>query len=385
MITTFYVTHKGANYITRAMTDRALVFTRGEFGNGLPPGSPLTMTALTSPLGPLQISKKSAEGNSLIITTQFSNKVNGQILPGFKLTEVGLYGKLQTYDGQDDPENPETLLFYGWTTEDKADYIDTVLTEFLLNFPLTTSGTEKIEVLIDSSMVYPTWEEFDEKLSQIITSFIVENVPVTTDMFSADTTYERYPYKAVIPIQGVTESFVADVHFAPNEADSGVYATVTRTEADTVTIYARSIPLEGFTIPTIECRAAGVLNEDGPAAPGGSGGISDENVATDEEAGDVIDDVFGEGSSEDAGGDSGSDTGDDNVATDEEVKDVIDDVFGPESDESGESGGTSGAEENPDSGDSGGTEGDSGTTDEPTDGDVATDEEVQDVIDNIFG
>lgn len=172
MISGFYVTTKGQNYITRAMTDRALVFTKGEFGNGIFPadGNPLAVTALVNKLGPLTISRKKAEGNNVIVTTQFTNKVNGSILPAFKLTEVALYGKLQTYAGANDPEGAEALLFYGYTTADKADYIDAILTEFMLNFPLTTSSAATIEAVIDDSMVYPTLEEFRAAAGEKITA-----------------------------------------------------------------------------------------------------------------------------------------------------------------------------------------------------------------------
>lgn len=161
MITGFHVTNTGQTYITRAMTDSALLFTRGEFGNGVLPSeiNPKTVTALVNKLGDLPISRKKSEGKALIVTTQFSNRVNKVILPGFKLTEVALYGKLQTYDGGSVVDGPEALLFYGYTSEDKADYISEVLTEFLLNFPLTTSGEATVEVIIDDSLIYPTVEE----------------------------------------------------------------------------------------------------------------------------------------------------------------------------------------------------------------------------------
>lgn len=70
-------------------------------------------------------------------------------------------------------------------------------------------------------------------------------------------------------------------------------------------------------------------------------GIDDDDVATDEEVDNVVDDIFGpgdEGAGDDtSGGDTSGDitggddtTGedDDDVATDEEVNDVLDSIFG---------------------------------------------------------
>lgn len=61
----------------------------------------------------------------------------------------------------------------------------------------------------------------------------------------------------------------------------------------------------------------------------GGGDVSDDEIATDDEVGDVIDDIFNPDDAGDTGTDDGTgEPGDDNIATDEEVGDVIDDVFG---------------------------------------------------------
>ncbi len=63
----------------------------------------------------------------------------------------------------------------------------------------------------------------------------------------------------------------------------------------------------------------------------GGGDVSDSDTATDDEVGDIIDDIFNSDNTGDANPDEGG-TGepdDDNIATDDEVGDVIEDVFGP--------------------------------------------------------
>lgn len=112
MISGFYVTTKGQDYIAGSMANRALVITKAQFGSGVPPEGtdPLAITGLVNPLGQLGISEVKSEAGTTTIATQFSNRVGGQILPAFHLTEVGIFGKLQTYDGANDPEKPEALL-----------------------------------------------------------------------------------------------------------------------------------------------------------------------------------------------------------------------------------------------------------------------------------
>lgn len=58
------------------------------------------------------------------------------------------------------------------------------------------------------------------------------------------------------------------------------------------------------------------------------GAIPDERVATDEEVGGMLDDVFGKQVQPDPGGDDGDKVVDeDDIATDEEVNDMLDNVF----------------------------------------------------------
>lgn len=168
MFTHFYTTAKGDEYLARSMLGKTLVITAGKFGNGaLPSGSDLTsLTDLVSPLGPLVISKKTAAGNMLKVTTQFSNKVGGSIMAPFHLMEIGLFGKLTNADGTDDPSYPETLILYtNALTQTKADYIPDVLTEFIINWPMTISSTQDVTVVIDESLAYPTLADFNASVA----------------------------------------------------------------------------------------------------------------------------------------------------------------------------------------------------------------------------
>ena len=401
MFNGFYITEKGREYIARSMVDRALVFTRGEFGNGeLADGeTPQAATKLKSPLGTMPISKKDTNLSTTTISTQFSNRVNGSLLPSFHLTEAGLYGKLKSSTGLDDPDNPETLLLYSVVPVDQSDYIQQILTEFVINWPLVISQAASVTVSIDDSLVYPTLDDYtkkiaqiNEKLASVATSFVAEDVSLTSDMFSEDSTYKSFPYKAVIPLEGVTDQAVADVVFGPDEAEAGIFGSITVTQEGGVIIYARELPEdEEIIIPTIEIRYATGMDNTEDDDPIGDDVLDSDDVATDEEVGDIIDDIFDTETNPDPdtpGGDSG---GDDNqggdIATDEEVGDVIEDVFGDDTttDTPGEDTGGEGEDTGGSGDDSGGSGSEDSGDDGTQDDNIATDEEVGDIIEDIFG
>lgn len=166
MFTGFYITDKGQQYIAKAMTGKTLVMTKGQYGDGvLPEGTVITsMTELVAPLADMQISKQNTLENCVTTTTQFSNRVDGKLLNPFYFMEAGLYAKVRNADGTDDEDSPETLICYtnaGSTSV--ADYIPGVLTEFILNWPLTISAAANVTVEISESLVYPTMQEFNAR------------------------------------------------------------------------------------------------------------------------------------------------------------------------------------------------------------------------------
>lgn len=148
MINTFCITNKGNEYLTQAAAGRTLVITKGAFGNGvLPSGvTPESRQALVSTLGPLTIKSKTVSGNTMTVNTELSNKVNGSILPAFRLTEIGLYGKLKTASGGDDPNYGETLIMYGYAPSGTADYVDAVLAEYMISWPIVVSRSANITI-----------------------------------------------------------------------------------------------------------------------------------------------------------------------------------------------------------------------------------------------
>lgn len=67
-----------------------------------------------------------------------------------------------------------------------------------------------------------------------------------------------YPYKADIPLQGITAQHCAHIAFAPAEVADGAFAPYNNTRNGTVRIYAKSKPINAITIPTITAIAKGV-------------------------------------------------------------------------------------------------------------------------------
>jgi hypothetical protein len=61
---------------------------------------------------------------------------------------------------------------------------------------------------------------------------------ISVSSWSSDSTYPDYPYRASVPITGVTASDVAEVVFGVEQAVSGDYAPVCETYSGGVYLYA---------------------------------------------------------------------------------------------------------------------------------------------------
>ena len=162
MFSNFFFTKTGQYYLAQLGTGKSLVFTRGQFGDGVLSASAdqTEQKSLINRLGDMPISKQSVSANTVTTTVQFSNKVDGSILPAFSFMEVGLLAKLRNVDGTDDPNFPEALVCYSnAVTAERADYIPNVLTEFIMNFPCTVSNAQNVSAVINESLVYVTQED----------------------------------------------------------------------------------------------------------------------------------------------------------------------------------------------------------------------------------
>lgn len=91
------------------------------------------------------------------------------------------------------------------------------------------------------------------KLSNVNSAIIIKNnTPVAVSAWAADTTYEDYPYRASIAIDGCTANHIPEVTLALADASSGNFAPIAETYDGGVYIYAAEGPSEAMTIPTIK-------------------------------------------------------------------------------------------------------------------------------------
>lgn len=94
-----------------------------------------------------------------------------------------------------------------------------------------------------------TLEDASEKLKHLQFS----NVAVAVNKFVADETYEDYPLRAAVALDGVLNTMVPEVIFSLADAVGGKFSPVAETYNGGIYIYAAEIPEAAVTIPTIIC------------------------------------------------------------------------------------------------------------------------------------
>lgn len=77
------------------------------------------------------------------------------------------------------------------------------------------------------------------------------NVSVPASAFASDTTYQDFPYRASIALEGVIENMIPEVVLSVDDALSGNFAPVSESYNGGVYLYAESPPDADITIPTI--------------------------------------------------------------------------------------------------------------------------------------
>lgn len=119
-------------------------------------------------------------------------------------------------------------------------------------------------VAIDTTTMQAQFEALlsaiQEELAQIeggsayeLKKLSFSNTSVAAASFVADSTYTDFPYRASVPLTGVTSSMTPEVVFGVTEAMSGTFAPVAETYNGGVYIYAAEVPNAAITIPTILC------------------------------------------------------------------------------------------------------------------------------------
>lgn len=93
---------------------------------------------------------------------------------------------------------------------------------------------------------------YDQLYPRNNTTLVYTNTSVPTSLWVASSIYTDYPYQATMTLVGATSSYVAHVSFNVTEINSGIYAPVSLTGVNSVTIYAQEIPSSTFIIPSID-------------------------------------------------------------------------------------------------------------------------------------
>lgn len=92
-----------------------------------------------------------------------------------------------------------------------------------------------------------------QKLAADAVKLSFSNTSVADALFVDDSTYADFPYRASVPLTGVTSSMTPEVVFGVTDAMSGTFAPVAETYNGGVYIYASEVPSADITIPTIIC------------------------------------------------------------------------------------------------------------------------------------
>ena len=79
------------------------------------------------------------------------------------------------------------------------------------------------------------------------------NFSVSTSKFVANTTYEDYPFRAAVALEGVQSTMIPEVVFGIADAVGGNFAPVAESYNGGVYLYAADKPEGNTVIPTIIC------------------------------------------------------------------------------------------------------------------------------------
>lgn len=117
-------------------------------------------------------------------------------------------------------------------------------------------------VAIDTSLMQTQFgallESLQDELSSVEAGTGVELrklvfTNVTVSAFSITNTYDGFPYRASVALNGVIASMVPEVVLGVEDAVSGNFAPVAETYNGGIYLYAAEIPASSITIPTVIC------------------------------------------------------------------------------------------------------------------------------------
>lgn len=226
-------------------------------------------TGYTYANGTLTFSVAPAIGDDILVTYNLS---------GFYFREIGFFAN--------DPDEGEIMFAYQ-NAGSLAEYIaaaSSEVVEKMIGATFTFSDSTTVTVEVDSSLLFmplnqgqyktelleeaselseadkvPVHDVSSQKnvqvaLAELASLFVIvkNNVSVATSAWASDATYEDYPFRASIPIEGCSVNHIPEVTFSLVDATSGNFAPIAETYDGVVYIYAKKQPSKVITIPTIK-------------------------------------------------------------------------------------------------------------------------------------
>lgn len=362
------VTVPGRDLVTSLLAGEQIEFTRIVVGSGeLPAGvHPMDVKDLVNPVANASSTLPVVEDGSLYLTVEYRNDMNGGLEKGFWLSEFGIYAKT---------ENTPEILFYYATLGDSPQPVNAYKDNRIdiRRYPVT------IELALDANIEvsyklgsFITTEEAADLVTGLVNNAIdgiaeiktIKGFTIpTTGWLKAEDAVDDYAYYLEIRDENFKEAQVPMLVLDKGCVDlAGQYGLCSTSETldGKLVLWSKGVPLTELTgeLTLIQKRVA-----TGSGATGGNGGGNyvlpvatsttlggvmvkpdsglnidtdgylSVNTASDEEVSDTIDDVFDDVVPPSEGDDPENPSDEDvppgyEIATDEEVRDVVADIFG---------------------------------------------------------
>lgn len=200
------ITDAGAALFTRAVGEsKALVFTHAELGVGATAGAPGALTELVTRVCDASLDAIRLEGDVIKAPVLFTNRAEFGFLPGFTVTEIGLFAHLAG-------ESADVLIAYATAGVGGEGILvpGDALTEFTYLFQLRFDGAAEV-VMSAEGIQYVTFDTLmrvkDELAARIeaLEGKAESCVALAATALASAWTGDG-PYEQEIAISGITES-----------------------------------------------------------------------------------------------------------------------------------------------------------------------------------
>lgn len=115
----------------------------------------------------------------------------------------------------------------------------------------TTTMQNQFEAFL--SAIQKELQDLESGIGVELKKLQFNNTSVKVADFVADTTYEDYPFRAAVSLEGVLNSMIPEVIFSLLDATSGLFAPVAESYNGGVYLYASDLPEADVTVPVIIC------------------------------------------------------------------------------------------------------------------------------------